>query len=64
MRCVERDGVPEGRPVGRGGGGLAPGRGMTMGWVVAAPAGIPPEGNNPDNCGGVPPDVGPEGGGV
>jgi hypothetical protein len=63
MRWVERFGVP-----GRGGGGgregPPAGRGMTIGWVVAAPVAIPPLGNKPESWGGFPPDTVPGTGGV
>ncbi len=62
MRWVERAAAVLAR-VGALGLAVAP-RGMTMGWVVAAPAGMPAAGIKPDGCGGLTAGIGPDPGGV
>ncbi len=58
---VERD---EGGVARAGRMGELPGRGMTIGCVVAAPAGMPVAGINPESCGGLTIGEEPAAGGV
>jgi hypothetical protein len=55
IRCVERAEAGEVR-LGRKGafaGAAVAGRGIIIGWVVAAPVGMPAEGIKPDRLGGL-----------